>query len=321
MSTPRPTPAPTPRRVDASMTLLTEVMQRPLDPGYAAAAERRRLAGAEPSRPLGRAVLVLVLVLIGLLTAAAVLTLRAPQPEAASAKTALLERIRSETTAADKRQSTNDALRVSNDKAQASLLRLQARGSLADEIQLLGTVSGSLAVQGPGLKVTLHDAPGSAPTADENPRQQDQSAQGRVLDRDLQTVVNGLWAAGAEAISINGQRLTALSAIRSAGEAILVDFRPLSPPYVVSAVGPPDSMRATFADGAGGRYLHSLADNFGIESDITPSSSLSLPASSGLTLHDVSTTPLPKPKPSPTKTHSTHSGRSTSSPSSSEKPS
>ena len=49
-----------------------------------------------------------------------------------------------------------------------------------------------------------------------------------MLDRDLQVIVNGLWAAGAEAIAVNGQRLTACSAIRSAGEAILVDFRPLS---------------------------------------------------------------------------------------------
>ena len=56
---------------------------------------------------------------------------------------------------------------------------------------------------------------------------------GRVLDRDLQELVNGLWAAGAEAVSVDGQRLTARTAIRSAGEAVLVDFRPLSPPYVV----------------------------------------------------------------------------------------
>jgi uncharacterized protein YlxW (UPF0749 family) len=108
-----------------------------------------------------------------------------------------------------------------------------------------------------------------------------------VLDRDLQTVVNGLWAAGAEAISVNGQRLTALSAIRSAGEAILVDFRPLTPPYVVSAVGDADALRAGFASGSAGPYLHALEDNYGITSSIDSVSSLSLPASSGLTLHDV----------------------------------
>jgi uncharacterized protein YlxW (UPF0749 family) len=275
------------RRPDASMTLLAEVMERTLDPGYAAAAERRQESGNPPPSPVSRVVTPALLVLIGLLTVAAVLALRAPQPERTSGKDALLARITSETVAADRLQRANDALRLANDKAQATLLRLQARGGLADQIQQYGMVAGALAVRGPGLRITVHDAPGSAPTAGADPRDQDEAAQGRVLDRDLQIVVNGLWAAGAEAISINGQRLTALSAIRSAGEAILVDFRPLTPPYVVSAVGDPDTLRAGFASGSAGPYLHSLHDNYGIESSIDSVSSLSLPASSGLTLHDV----------------------------------
>ena len=60
----------------------------------------------------------------------------------------------------------------------------------------------------------------------------------RVLDTDIQLVVNGLFASGAEAVAVNGQRITVLSPIRSAGEAVLVGFRPLTPPYTVTAVGP-----------------------------------------------------------------------------------
>lgn len=286
------------------MTLLTEMMERPLDPGYRAAAERRQVSGAEPATPAGRAVTVVSLVLIGLLTVAAVLALRAPQPEAATAKDALLQRIKDETTAADRMQKANNTLRLANDQAQADLLRLQAKGGLADQLQQLGLVSGALAVRGPGLRVTVDDAPGSAPSAGEDPRQQDEKAQGRVLDRDLQIVVNGLWAAGAEAISINGQRLTALSAIRSAGQAILVDFRPLTPPYVISAIGSPDTLRSGFASGAGGPYLHSLQDNYGITSSIDSVSSMSLPASSGLTLHEAEP---PRSTPSGSTTSSTSS--------------
>lgn len=299
---------PVRRRLDASMTLLTEVMERPLDPGYRAAAERRARTGAEPVTPVSRVVSMVLLAGIGLVTVAAVLALRAPQPEAATAKDALLNRINAETSDADRLQRANDALRLANDKAQADLLRLQAQGGLADQIQQLGMVSGALAVRGPGLRVSIDDAPGSAPTAGDDPRQQDEKAQGRVLDRDLQFVVNGLWAAGAEAISINGQRLTALSAIRSAGEAILVDFRPLTPPYVVSAVGAPDAMRSAFASGAAGAYLHSLDDNYGISSSVDSVSSLSLPASSGLTLHQVRPPPTASPSPavsaSPTRSES-----------------
>ena len=283
------------------MSLLTELVQHPIDPDYAAVAERRRALGAEP-RPASRvtgAVMMLVLALIGLLTAAAVLSLRAPSPDQSNAKQALLQHIRSETSAADKLQSSNNALRVANDRAQAGLLRLQARGQIADQIQLLGLVSGSLAVQGPGLRITVNDAPSSAASASADPRDQSAADQGRVQDRDLQTVVNGLWASGAEAISINGQRLTQLSAIRSAGQAILVNFRPLSPPYVISAIGDADPMQALFANGTGGRYLRSLSDNFQIPSEIDDVKALSLPASSGLTLHSA-TVPSPRPAPSPT---------------------
>jgi uncharacterized protein YlxW (UPF0749 family) len=269
------------------MTLLAEVMERPLDPGYAAAAERRKVMGEPPRTPMSRLTTLLLLVLIGLLTVAAVLALRAPGPEAASAKDALLQRIKTQTTTADRLQAANDRLRASNDKAQSDLLALQAQSGLADQLQELGIVSGSLAVRGPGLRITVHDAPGSTASADADPREQDEAANGRVLDRDLQIVVNGLWAGGAEAISVNGQRLTALSAIRSAGQAILVDFRPISPPYVINAIGDADAMRTAFASGAAGPYLRSLDDNYGIKSDIDSVSALSLPASSGLTLHDV----------------------------------
>ena len=57
---------------------------------------------------------------------------------------------------------------------------------------------------------------------------------------------------------MNGQRLTALSAIRAAGDAVLVDFRPLTPPYTIEAVGDPHKLRETFVGGFGGSYLQVL---------------------------------------------------------------
>jgi uncharacterized protein YlxW (UPF0749 family) len=104
-----------------------------------------------------------------------------------------------------------------------------------------------------------------------------------VLDRDLQTVVNGLWAAGAEAIAVNGQRLTARSAIRYAGQAILVDFRPLVPPYVVQAIGEAAGLQTRFAAGSAGAYLQALRDNYGVQGAIVPSANLELPGAGGST--------------------------------------
>ena len=83
----------------------------------------------------------------------------------------------------------------------------------------------------------------------------------------MQRVVNGLWESGAEAVSINGQRLTALSAIRAAGDAILVDNKPLVPPYTVLAVGDGQRLSTRFQDSADGLYLHALQENYGIRTE------------------------------------------------------
>ena len=101
---------------------------------------------------------------------------------------------------------------------------------------------------------------------------------GRVRDRDMQRVVNGLWESGAEAISINGQRLTALSAIRAAGDAILVDNKPLVPPYTVLAVGDGKRLSTAFQDSADGQYLHVLQENYGIRTSISAEDDVRLPA-------------------------------------------
>jgi uncharacterized protein YlxW (UPF0749 family) len=53
----------------------------------------------------------------------------------------------------------------------------------------------------------------------------------------VQLVVNALYAAGAEAVAINGSRVVATTAIRSAGDTLVVNFRPLRPPYRIDAIG------------------------------------------------------------------------------------
>jgi uncharacterized protein YlxW (UPF0749 family) len=93
-------------------------------------------------------------------------------------------------------------------------------------------------------------------------------------------VANGLWAAGAEAIAVNGQRLTALTAIRSAGSAILVDLAPLTGPYVIEAVGDPGPMQTAFARTSAGQHLSTLRNTYDIESRIAAAERLELPGSS-----------------------------------------
>ncbi len=141
------------------------------------------------------------------------------------------------------------------DQARSEALADDADGQeLAAGLSAHEVAAGIVAVTGPGVVVTLSDRP--VEDASEEPE--------RVLDADVRLAVNGLLVAGAEAIAVNGQRITAASAIRSAGDAILVNFHPLAPPYVVEAIGPPRRLSDSFASTRDAEALRSLADQFGI---------------------------------------------------------
>ncbi|MFB7775142.1 DUF881 domain-containing protein [Streptomyces bauhiniae] len=267
-----------PRRPDASMSLITNVMDHSLDDGYAEAAARRKSLGEGGLPKTLRAKLGLA---GGLVLAALVVTVGASQahvaaPVVAKERQELIDRIDRETAAADKLESGVDRLREDVGARQRAALR-QTGGSQADLVSLL---SGATAVHGPGVKLVVNDAKEASTGGDgTNPRESAGfSDTGRVRDRDMQRVVNGLWASGAEAVSINGQRLTALSAIRAAGDAILVDNRPLVPPYTVLAVGDGQKLSTAFQNSADGLYLQALQDNFGIRTAISAEGDVRLPA-------------------------------------------
>ena len=101
---------------------------------------------------------------------------------------------------------------------------------------------------------------------------------GFITDNDLQILVNGLWYAGAEAISVNGHRLGALSSIRSAGGAINVNYKDIGPPYVVVALGDSETLAQRFADNPAGHYWDERRKNAGVQFGVTPSTDLTVPA-------------------------------------------
>lgn len=256
-----------PTRPDASMVLLDEVMRRPLDPGYAEEAARRR-DGSSTRGPRRTVVLTLVAVLLGASTAAATVALQ-PKDSVLQARSVLQEEILDRAAEAD--AAAREILELD-----ARIDTLQNEG-LADTYPLLlertlrdGASAGTVAVAGPGLVVTMRDA---VPLLGET-----ENESKRVLDYDLQVVVNALWASGAQAIAVNGHRLTATSAIRSAGEAILVDLVGLSSPYTVEAIGDPATLPAFFARSVGQQHLTVLASRYAISSDVHREKALELPA-------------------------------------------
>ncbi|HWG94252.1 MAG TPA: DUF881 domain-containing protein [Mycobacteriales bacterium] len=278
-----PADAP-PRRLDGSMSLLVDVMTNTLDEGYAERARRREappVPGAPPARPrgAGRVAGAVVLVLLGTLTGTAVAAVRDRAAAGAGLRAQLAGEVQERSRESDALAEEVAALRAAVAQERDRALADDATGSrLAELVRALELAAGTSAVTGPGLVVELDDAPAD-PALDPAP-----GARGgtpldrRVLDRDLQGVVNGLWAAGAEAVAVNGVRLSSRAAIRSAGEAVLVDFRPISPPYTVEAVGRPADLEVGFVDGPAGRYLQALSQINGLTWSARRAEDLRLPA-------------------------------------------
>ncbi len=120
-----------------------------------------------------------------------------------------------------------------NEMASASEKARLLNGSLQEAKFLAGLTE----VRGPGVEVILQDSkkrpPANSPIDIENYI---------IHDSDLQRVVNELHAAGAEAVAINGQRIIANTAIRCVGPTVQVNGIALSSPYVIRAIGDPDTL-------------------------------------------------------------------------------
>lgn len=275
-------PPSAPRRVDESMTLLTEILERPLDPAYGALARRRVAAGLPASRGSRSALFVVTLVVLGSVIGTGASTLRGSATARAEARSELIRQIDAARSTHDGRAARVAALTAEVSARDAQILAAES-GEDASRLRELALVTGSATVTGPGLVVTLDNAPDTnAAGNNSDPRNSARSQDGVVRARDLQIVANSLWMAGAEAIMINGQRLTATSAIRFAGEAILVNYRPLVPPYAVTAIGDPASLPPRFAQGPGGTYVSTLKGSFGIRVETRTNESVTLPGLAGI---------------------------------------
>jgi uncharacterized protein YlxW (UPF0749 family) len=257
------------QRPDASMDLLNQIIRQPVDPDYYAAAATR---GNEPAR--GRWMLAILAVIIGALFAVAALQTTRAAPALKSERTELIDRVQN----AEREQ---DELRgrVTSLTGEIATLRTAALGddnaasALEMHIEALDPVVGNVPVSGPGVLIVVDDSPSA--TAD---------TRDRVLDIDLQVLANGLWEAGAEAISINGHRLSSLTAIRSAGDAITVDYRSLTRPYRVEAIGDPRTLQARFVESSAGAWWNDLAQNRRMRYEISDVKQLDLAADPGIVL-------------------------------------
>ncbi|MBZ5734041.1 DUF881 domain-containing protein [Nocardioides sp. TRM66260-LWL] len=285
MSRPYPVvpPAPLPARV--TTPLLTLITQQSLDEDYLHAAERRaaRAAAAAPdpqappaddgaggSRHLQAAA---VLALFGLLLMTAVIQTARNADSTAAGRATLISRIDDQ-----RRVLAREQERIQRDQDAAAsatdeLTTLRGEAATAQgRLRRLQVRTGYLPVAGPGVRLTVRDAPDDGEL---------------VRDTDLRRLVDGLWEAGAEAIAINGQRLSVLSAIRNSGQVVNVNYQPLRAPYVVSAIGDPKRLQADLLDTESGAAFIGLTDQYGFGltmQNVDDDTGLRLPAAPARTL-------------------------------------
>jgi len=170
---------------------------------------------------------------------------------------------------ADLRSTLESAKWLSRSQIQA----LQAR------IQQLQNLAGLTRVTGEGVRIVLTDSPGL-----------DRSLAGPytpgvVHDLDIDSVVNELRACGAEAIAVNGSRVTGYTAIRALGPDIMVNWRRVSPPYRIDAVGRAQTLDSGLSMPGG--IVDHLRNVFALYVTVTPVRKLNLPSATSLPLFRV----------------------------------
>lgn len=146
---------------------------------------------------------------------------------------------------------------------------------LAGEVAAAEAQAGLTAVTGPGMRVTLTDAPN-----DVKPAGVDDDAL-VVHQQDIQAVVNALWAGGAEAMTIQGQRMISTSGIKCVGNTVVLHGIPYAPPYVIEAIGDPDSLQRGLDDSRAVRIYRQYVDAYGLGFSSGKVDQLDLPGFSG----------------------------------------
>jgi uncharacterized protein YlxW (UPF0749 family) len=154
----------------------------------------------------------------------------------------------------------------------AELDRLEAR---VDELEM---PAGLQAVEGPGLTVVLEDAPEKARDA-----AGDDVTSAIVHQQDIQAVVNAMWAGGAEAMTLQGQRVISTTGIKCVGNTVILHGVPYSPPYRISAIGDSAEMVGALGDSP---YIQNYLDavkRYDLGWELVSEASIEAPAYDGVT--------------------------------------
>ncbi len=186
---------------------------------------------------------------------------------------------------------TSTSASVEQQQKDAALLRQEVasaqRGSAASSSTVaaetargdaLAGAAGLSAVKGPGLTVHLDDAP--------RPKAGDRAASDNpddlvVHQQDVQSVINAMWAGGAEAMTVMGERVVSTTAVRCVGNTLLIQGRLVGPPFIISAIGDPEAMRSALDLEPGVALFRQYVEDYGLGYRVARQRTLHLPAYDG----------------------------------------
>jgi uncharacterized protein YlxW (UPF0749 family) len=281
---------PAARRHNPAAALLTSLLAEGIDPGYAEAAARkaavREATGtvSPPRRSRRMATIAYAaagVLVVGLVFGIAARATQQSAPSADQARQSLLQDVHS---AQDRENQLEASISGLNSAIRSEQAALGATGPLAS-LSSLEEAGGLTSVTGPGLQIVIDNG--------------DPTSGGVILDSDIQLLVNGLWASGAEAISVGGVRLRTTSAIRQAGGAILVDNQPVFWPITIQAVGDPNTIHVAFVQTDGFARFSAFASLYRIRFDLSAATALALPPAATPEVRYASVPPSTAPSPGP----------------------
>lgn len=173
----------------------------------------------------------------------------------------------------------NEELRVLSDELRSEVTdltnHLKGGDDLSESLHEAGLDASTVPVTGPGVRVALDDAP-----LEVKPAGVDDDAL-IVHQQDIQAVVNALWRGGAEAMTIQGQRVVATTGIKCVGNSVVLHGVPYAPPYVIEAIGDPDGLEQSVEDSTAVNIYRQYVAAYGLGYSFEQVGELEAPGFSG----------------------------------------
>lgn len=248
---------------DVTVPLLNRIISESLDQDYRQLASRHTHVGKPAS---ARRAALFVVTGFGLLLGTSAIESARSADEATGERSSLIAQIESRRDRVTGQQQQVSELRAQSLGLEAQLESLaEDEGRTEERLEAWSLPTGFSRVRGPGLRITVADAP---------------DAEGARLLRadDLAILLDGLWNAGAEAVAINDQRVTTLTSLRNSGLSVGVNRVALSAPYTLRAIGDPGSLQARLLDSTSGLTWQSLVEQLGFRVQVENVDEMVLPA-------------------------------------------